>query len=211
MKIQRTPIILLAIATLLGVGVLFYETQQGAKQEDTQSTAKKLFPFQESDVQAFTLTTPLYTRSFEKITAPSPPNSPSSTLNPPSWQMTAPKKTTASAGSIAFLLNLIGTGTSEKTFTVPTARLNEFGFGRPQATIDLTLKDQKKHRLVLGNPDFNRTFMYAQVDPPNPPTGEQTIHLVSLDFEKAVNRPIEEWVQQAADQPQKIEPQPAQK
>lgn len=200
MKIQRTPIILLAIATLLGAGVLLYETQHGAKQEDTRSAANKLFPFQESDVQAFTLTTPVYTRSFEKVAAT--PTSKSASPAPKVWKMTAPQQTDASEGSIAFLLNLVGTGTSPKTLTVPVARLSEFGLTRPQAIVDMTLNDQKKHRLVLGNPDFNRTFMYAQVDPPTSPTSEQTVHLVSLDFENAVNRPVEEWIKQAADQPQ---------
>ncbi|MDX2229047.1 MAG: DUF4340 domain-containing protein [Leptolyngbyaceae cyanobacterium bins.349] len=210
MKIQRTPIILLAIAALLGAGVLLYESQPRAKQEETQATTTKLFPFQEADVQAFTVTTPLHTRSFAKVPAvpptPKPASPPPASPVPQVWKMTAPKPTTASEGSVAFLLNLIGTGTSDRTITVPTARLGEFGLQQPQATVEITLKDQKKHRLVLGNPDFNRSFLYAQVDPPTAPTPEQTIHLVSLDFENAVNRPLEEWQEQAADKPQKIPP-----
>lgn len=197
MKIQRTPIILFAIAALLG-GVAYLTVQQGTQQEASQSTGQKLFPFEEADVQAFTLQTPLYRRSFVKA-----PSAKSAKASPATatWQMTEPEKAAASDGSVSFLLNLIGTGRSEKTLMVPAARLAEFGFDRPQATIDLTLKDQKKHRLVVGNPDFNRSFLYAQVDPPNSPTPEQTIHLVSIDFENAVNRPIEEWKQQAADKP----------
>jgi len=208
MKIQRTPIILFAIAVLLGSTVLLYETQRGAKQEEALSSAQKLFPFQESDVQAFTLTTPLYTRSFAKVSATQKTPSPSLNASPVPqlWQMTAPKKTTASEGSVAFLLNLIGTGTSEKTLTIPTVRLSEFGLDKPQATIDITLQNQTKHRLVLGNPDFNRSFLYAQIDPPKSSTPEQTIHLVSLDFENAVNRPIEEWQQQPADKPKPLPP-----
>lgn len=213
MKIQRTPIILFTIAALLGSVVLVLETQRGEKQQTVQSASPKLFPFQESDVQAFTITTPGFTRSFAKAPAvpvsqkPPSPRPPASPV-PAIWQMTAPKQTTASEGAIAFLLNLIGTGTSEKTLTVPQARLAEFGLAQPQATIDITLRDQKKHRLVLGNPDFNRSFLYAQVDPPNSSSPEQTVHLVSLDFENAVNRPIEEWQQQAADKPQPLPPPP---
>ncbi|MDX2241309.1 MAG: DUF4340 domain-containing protein [Leptolyngbyaceae cyanobacterium bins.302] len=204
MKLQRTPMILITIAALLGGVVFLVELQKNPTQEETQSADKKLFPFQESDIQAFTLQTPVFRRSFVKVPTSQPSakaGSQTPSPVPQIWQMTAPEKAIASEGSIAFLLNLIGTGTSEKTLTIPVSRLAEFGLDQPQATIDITLSNQKKHRLVLGDPDFNRSFLYAQVDPPAKPESDQTIHLVSLDFENAVNRPISEWKQQAADKP----------
>jgi hypothetical protein len=201
MKIQRTSILLLTIAALLG-GVTYLTVQNATQQEET-AAAQKLFPFQEGDVQALTIQTPLQRTAFVKVPSPA-----KASPAPATWQMTEPEKAAASDGSIAFLLNLLGTGTSEKTLTVPGSRLAEFGFDTPQATIDITLTNQQKHRLVLGNPDFNRSFLYAQVDPPANPTQAQTIHLVSLDFENAVNRPIAEWKQQAADKPQLPPPPP---
>lgn len=208
MKIQRTPIILLTIAALLGGAVFFYEAYQSTKQEDGRSANQKLFPFEESDIQAFTMKTPQQTVSFAKVAAsetPSPkPTAASPSPTPQIWQMTAPTKGPASDGTVAFLLNLLGTGTAEKTLTIPTARLAEFGFDQPQATIDITLKNQKTHRLVLGNPDFNRSFLYAQIDPVTNPKPEHTIHLVSLDFENAINRPLSEWKQSPADKPTQL-------
>lgn len=195
MKIQRTPILLFTIAALLG-GVT-YLTVQNAAQQAAAPAAQKLFPFQESDVQALTIQTPLQRTAFVKV-----PSAAKTSPAPTTWQMTEPEKAAASDGSIAFLLNLLGMGTSEKTLTIPVNRLAEFGFDPPQATIEITLANQQKHRLVLGTPDFNRSFLYAQIDPPANSTQAQTIHLVSLDFENAVNRPIEEWKQQAADKPQ---------
>ncbi|EKQ69777.1 hypothetical protein OsccyDRAFT_2422 [Leptolyngbyaceae cyanobacterium JSC-12] len=196
MKIQRTPIVLLAIAALLGGVVIFSQTQDTAKLEQ-QDTAQKLFPFQESDIRAFTLKTPQQTLSFTKVPAASPaasnPATPSPAPAPSLWHMTAPKSTLANDGSVAFLLNLIATGKREKTLTVPATQLAEFGFSRPLATINVTLQDQKMHQLVLGNPDFNRSYLYAQVDPPAQASGNQTVHLVSLDFENAVTRPLAEW------------------
>ncbi|MBF2026566.1 MAG: DUF4340 domain-containing protein [Oscillatoriales cyanobacterium C42_A2020_001] len=197
MKIQRTPIILLAIAALLGGIVYLNQAQDAAKLERSPDASQKLFPFQESDIRAFTLKTPQQTLSFTKVpatrssTSKSP--SPSPTSSPLVWRMTAPKATLANDGSVAFLLNLIATGRSEKTLTVPASQLAEFGFNQPLATIDITLQDQKPHRLVLGNPDFNRSYLYAQVDPPAQASGNQTVHLVSLDFENAVSRPLAEW------------------
>lgn len=197
MKIQRTPIILLAIAAVLGGVVYFNQVQDTAKLERSPDASQKLFPFQESDIRAFTLKTPQQTLSFTKVPAASPsttkPAAPSPSPSPLVWRMTAPKAALANDGSVAFLLNLLATGRSEKTLTVPASQLAEFGFNQPSATIDVTLQDQKTHRLVLGNPDFNRSYLYAQVDPPAQASGNQTVHLVSLDFENAVTRPLAEW------------------
>ncbi len=114
--------------------------------------------------------------------------------------MTAPDKTPASEGAIAFLLNLVGSGSYEKKITVPVAQLGEFGFNTPQATVDITLKDQKKHQIILGEADFNRSFLYAQIDP-DPQAKDRTVYLVSLDFENAVNRPLAEWKESSTPRP----------
>lgn len=188
MKIQRTPIILFAIAALLGGFVYFYEIQGAPKREQAEQQAKKLFPFEEKDVQALTVKTLLRTLSFTKT-----PQSASPKPGQSNWRMTAPKTVAANEGAIAYLLNLLGTGNSEKTITVPAVQLREFGFEQPLATVDVTLNNQKTHQLVLGKPDFNRTYLYAQIDPPEKPEQDVTIHLVSLDFENAVTRPLPEW------------------
>ncbi len=202
MKIQRTPIILLAIAAVLGGAVYLIELNRAIAPPASQSRNQKLFPFEEADVQTLKIQTPLRTLQFTKVPAaspsPSPPASPSPV--PQLWQMTAPTKTAASDGAIAFLLNLLGSGSYEKSFTVPTAQLKDFGFTVPQATVEVTLANQTTHRLVLGEPDFNRSFLYAQIDPDSQ-AKEQTIYLVSLDFENAVNRPLPEWKYTASPSP----------
>ncbi|MDB9484136.1 DUF4340 domain-containing protein, partial [Dolichospermum circinale CS-537/05] len=73
---------------------------------------------------------------------------------------------------------------------LPT-ELSEFGLDKPVATIDIKLKNQQSHQLILGKAEFNNRFLYAQAD------ANQNLNLllVSQDFFNAVNRDISEWKQ----------------
>ncbi|MFM5998722.1 MAG: hypothetical protein ACKPCI_25825, partial [Dolichospermum sp.] len=62
---------------------------------------------------------------------------------------------------------------------------------KPVATIDIKLKNQQSHQLILGKAEFNNRFLYAQAD-----TNQNlNLLLVSQDFFNAVNRDISEWKQ----------------
>lgn len=178
MKLNRAPLIVLIAAALLG-GVVYLQEQTSPP--PAQSEAQTLFGFQEADVRSLSLETPERSLSFVKNATP----------NPAIWQMTSPNQVPANDASVAYLLNAIVSAKSAPPLSVPPAKQAEFGFDSPLATVDLTLKDSKTHRLVLGKPDFNRTSLYAQIDPQ--PGADLKIFLVSLDFENAVNRPLSEW------------------
>ena len=191
MKLNRTPVILLIVAVLLG-GVVYLQQQIPPP---VKSEAQLLFGFEEADVRSLNLKTPKQNLSFVKNAAP----------NPAIWQMTSPNQVRANDASVAYLLNAIAAANSAAPLTAPTAKQAEFGFDSPLATVELTLKDSKTHRLILGKPNFNRTSLYAQIDPQ--PGSELKIFLVSLDFENAVNRPLSEW-QQVATMPTPKAPSP---
>ncbi|KAM3112738.1 DUF4340 domain-containing protein [Phormidesmis sp. 146-33] len=186
MKFQKTPLILLFSALVLGGFVYFYELKKEPPSTETQSESSPIFAFKEEDVQAFTIQTSKQTFSFEKI-----PVSQKGT----SWQMTAPEKTLADAGSVAFLLNLIATSRSDRTLPTPVTRKSEFGLEPAASTIEIRLGNQKTHRLLLGKPNFNRSFLYALVDPPAKPDQDLNVLLVPIEFQSAVDRPIAEWKQ----------------
>ncbi len=101
----------------------------------------------------------------------------------------------ASDASVAFLLNLLTTGKSDRTLvmTDPAKQRQEYGLDEPVATVEVKLKNQQTHRLILGKPDFNGTFLYAQSDPPADKSEDIEVLLVSPDFQNAVNRPLSEW------------------
>ncbi|NJP09531.1 MAG: DUF4340 domain-containing protein [Leptolyngbyaceae cyanobacterium RU_5_1] len=200
MKLQRTPLILLTIAVLLGAGVYLYE-QGNPQREAAQEQAKQVFSFKEDEVQELTLKTPQHTLSFRQALAV-PASQPSQKAAPASpqpqsstWRMTAPNSALANEASVAYLLNLLTTAKSEQPLTVPATKQPEFGFDAPLATVDVKLKDQKQHRLVLGKPNFDRSAMYAQADPAAQPNADLSVLLVPMEFENAVSRPLAEWQQ----------------
>lgn len=187
MKIKPTTLGLLVAAVALG-GVVLLVAQQPAPRPDRNSQTvteaeQPLFAFQEADVQALTLKTRLHTLKFERDKSGK-------------WQMLEPDKIAASDPSLAFLLDLVITDKTPRTITAPLSDREQFGLHQPLATLDLTLKDQTTHRLVIGEYDFNRTHFYAQVDPPADAKELQVV-LVSPNFDNAVNRPIGEWKQTA--------------
>ncbi|XGV98843.1 MAG: DUF4340 domain-containing protein [Leptolyngbya sp. BL-A-14] len=215
MKLQRTPLILLAIAVLLGAFVYFYEVQGKPQRETAKAQTEQLFAFREEDVRSLTLTTPTQTLAFSKTPAarvsPAPKANPSDAQ--PSadtliWAMTTPDKAVASDASVAYLLNLLATSKRQQTLTVPLSKQAEFGFDQPSAIAEVKLANQQTHRLILGKPNFNRSALYAQVDPPTAVKADIVVVLVSPDFGNAVNRPLADWkAKEAAAQPS---PKPSQ-
>ena len=69
MKLQRMPLILVAIAIGLGGVVYLQDWQKQSAQEATQAKSQPLFEFKEGDIQAFTLKTDEQTLVFVKVPA----------------------------------------------------------------------------------------------------------------------------------------------
>ena len=186
MKLQRTTLILLFLALGLGGFVYFNEIQNNTQQQEAKAK-QRIFSFEAEQVQSFKVKTKEQTLLFER-----------GEKNGKSiWQMLVPSNTLASDASISYLMDLI-VGESNRTIEVAAEQLQKYGLAQPQATIEVKLKNQQTHQLVLGKPDFNRNFLYAQADPPAKPTEKVNVLLVSPDFENAVNRQLSEWKSQDA-------------
>lgn len=176
MKFQRTSLVLVFVAIALGGFVYYTESKKPPQVDAAKSDEKPLFNFREQDVQALTVQTPKQTLVFEKAS---------------SWSLKKPEIAPADAGAIAFLLNLLATGKSDRTFVVPPARKAEFGLDQPSATVEVKLSNQQQHRLILGKPNFNRNFLYALVDPPE--NQNLSVLLIPINFQNAIDRPLAEW------------------
>ncbi|AFZ16798.1 hypothetical protein Mic7113_0898 [Allocoleopsis franciscana PCC 7113] len=198
MKLQRTTLVLLITATLLGGVVYYSETQRAQNQEATKTTKEPIFSFKEDQIQSVTLYTAQETLEFDRVSG--------KTTN---WRMKQPKEAPASDAAVAFLLNLLAEGKSDRSFFVPTKDRQEYGFDQPFATVKVQLNNKENYRLILGKPDFNRSFIYAHVAPaPQSQSPEQLkVLLVPIDFEYAVNRPISEW-QSQSEKPKSPTPSP---
>lgn len=190
MKLQRTTLILVLLALGLGGFVYFYEVQGASQQQIAKDQKQQIFSFEKEQVQSFTVKTKEQLLFFER----------GDKDGKPIWQMKAPSNTLASDASVSYLMDLVVKGKRNRTIQVAATQLQEYGLAQPQATIEVKLKNQQTHQLILGKPDFNRNFLYAQADPPTKPTGNVDVLLVSPDFENAVNRQLSEWKGQDANQ-----------
>lgn len=176
MKLKLSTLILLLVALGLGGFVYFFEVR-GASQREAVQAEKQLFGFTEDQVQAFTIKTKQQVLFFQRS-------------NDQTWQMQSPTQAPANDASVAYLLNLLATGTSERSLPVSANQRGEFGLDQPLAIVDVKLNNNETHQLILGKPNFNRSFLYAQADPR---ASQAQVLLVSTNFENAVNRPLSEW------------------
>ncbi|GAB4471023.1 MAG: hypothetical protein OHK0037_30140 [Elainellaceae cyanobacterium] len=195
MKLKPSTFWLLFAALILGSVSLWALQQQHPTQEAAQTSPQKLFAIEESQIQAMTVTKPDETLVFEKD-------------QNGVWQMKQPQQGIANDASVAFLANLLATGTSDRTFSIPPADLATYGLDQPIATIEFTTADGKKHTLALGGKNFNQSAIYALIDAPENPK-ELNISLVSLDFETAVGRSPDAWLQPSPSSSPSASPSPS--
>ncbi|MBD2502578.1 DUF4340 domain-containing protein [Anabaena azotica] len=190
----KKTLILLLLALGLGGFVYFHEIRGATQREEAKENQQQVFSFTQDDVQAITVKTPKLTVSLSRN--PQSDN--------PKWLLKSPVSEPANDAIVSYLMDLLVKGKSDRTLSTPANQIAEFGLDQPQATININLKNQKTHQLILGKPDFNGRFIYAQADPSNQPNGNVNVLLVSTDFANAVNRELSEWKQPVA--LDKIEP-----
>ena len=182
MKLTRRNLVLVLVALTLAVVVILTQNQSqtpslpGATLQETTP----IFEFTEADIQRLGIETPTRSFAFERDAVGI-------------WQMTAPEQTIANQGAVAFLANLLATGTRDRPLSVPASSAITYGLDQPFATIDVALNTDETHQLVLGTFNFNRSSLYALIDP-TPDLGETLeVSIVPADFETAINRPLEDW------------------
>ncbi|PSN13855.1 hypothetical protein C7293_14240 [filamentous cyanobacterium CCT1] len=186
MKFQRSTLILVGVAFLLGAGVLIAESQRSqSPQTATQSeSTEPILAFEETDVATLTVDRGDETLVFEQG-------------DEGNWQMTEPENAVAEPGAIAFLLSRLNTDSPLQTVTMTADQATDFGFNAPVGIVTVTLNDGTEHELILGGPDFSGGNNYAVIDPdPWPPEEgtEYSVLVVTRDVANGINRPLEEWL-----------------
>ncbi|MEA5516686.1 DUF4340 domain-containing protein [Nodularia sp. UHCC 0506] len=185
MKLQKTTLILILLALGLSGFVYFYEIKGEPQREEIKTQKQRIFSFKEEDIQSLSVRTKDITLNLKR-------NIETENFQ---WLLTSPTSEPANDAIVAYLTNLLVQGQSDRTLSTPANQLEEFGFNEPLATININLKNQKNYQLILGKPDFNRSFLYAKTDSATPKNGNVNILLVSTDFQNAVNRELSEWKQ----------------
>lgn len=189
-KWLRAPLVLLAIAGLLSAGVYWFESRKVSLRPEVPSeSSQPIVPVPERDIEALTIQTIAQTIVLDKI----PPTGPPGALPTAAWMIRSPKPNgQASETSVAFLTNLL-VGKGDRLPQVSSSRKAEFGLDQPLATIEVRLPNQQVQTIALGNLNFDRTGLYAAINPPVDPNAAFSVLLVSPSFQSAVMRSVEEW------------------
>ncbi len=195
MKLQRTTWFLLGLALFLGGFVYVYEIQGKPQREAIDAKQKQIFTFPEKEIKELTIERAEQTLKFERTQDDGKP-----------WLMKQPEEVSVNDGVISFLLNLLAKEQSDRSFTVSSDRVSQYGLDKPLATITILLENGKKHQLILGKPDFQDKFIYALTEPQTNNKQKLEVILVSKNFQYAIEREIEEWKQKEENtQPSNIE------
>ncbi|MGB3535443.1 MAG: DUF4340 domain-containing protein [Microcoleaceae cyanobacterium] len=192
MKLQRSTLILLLVALGLSGAVYVFEIKETEKQEQVAAQKEQIFTFSADDVQSFTVTTSTQTITIERVEENS-----ADSLSP--WKLINPLQALANPASVNLLLNqLVNSQTDPKTNTglrqlqISEIELSDYGLENPQTTVEVTLKDNKTHRLIFGKPDFNGRSIYSQIDPKS--TNEKpSILVIPIEILTAIEQPLEDW------------------
>jgi hypothetical protein len=200
MKLQRSTLILVSVALLMGAGVLIAESQRNRSPDTAEvgdTSGAPIFPFEEAAVTGLTVERQGETLTFELDEAGN-------------WQMVAPTAALAEPGAVAFLLSRLNTDAPLETVTMTADQIADFGLDAPSGQVTITLADGSEHQLFLGGKDFSGNAYYAVIDPETWPLpagdeAEYSALVVSQDVANGINRPLEEWkmpVEAADDTPQ---------
>ena len=184
MKLKKSTWVVIAIAVLLGGGIALNEFEFAPQREAKQEQEQKLFEFTEEEVNKLTIETKPYTIKLKRVKD-----------KDYKWQMEQPENVPAEDAIVAFLLDLLVDGKSNRILNIDSQDLKEYGLEPPFATIKVELTEQNKHEIILGKTEFSEKFIYALKDTNKEEAKELEVLLVPIEFKYAVERELEEWKQ----------------
>jgi hypothetical protein len=153
MKLRNLSIAMVVLAALLGV--LYWSNHRKAK-EDTNvkasaDTPPKILSLNQADVTGL---------RFERKDQPEVALS----LNGPgNWQITAPKPLHADPDTVSNLLSALSSVSSERLLDEKASDVASYGLANPPLEVDVTLKDGKTQKLLVGDQTAVGNSYYAML------------------------------------------------
>jgi hypothetical protein len=183
MKLKGTTWLLIILAAILGSWVYLYEIRGEQKRSISATNQQQIFNITEAEINKIIIQKPNQTLEFERTEKNEQP-----------WQMTQPENVPASDASIAFLLDLITNGKSDRSFTVPQSNLSQYGLDNPIAHIIIESNNQTTQEIFLGQPSLNEELIYAYI-PTSKSKTDVNVLLLSKNWQYAIDRELSEWRQ----------------
>ena len=189
MKLKKSTLGLILIAASLTGFVYFHEIRGQEKLEQIEEREKLVFEFLEEDVEAIAITTDEEnTLKFELQKLED-----SEELI---WQITEPEEKKADEPTVEFLLSKMASLKSDRSLITSASNLAQYGLETPENIVEVTLKNGKNFRLLLGQTDFSESFIYATLEPAEEGTENVSVLLIPQNFRNIIAKPISEWESQ---------------
>jgi hypothetical protein len=192
MKLQRSTLILLLVALGLAGAVYIFEIRVSEKQEQIATQKEQIFTFSADDVQSLTVTIPSQTITIERIEA-------EDTEAASPWRLTKPLQTSANPAAVNELITQLiksqtdpTTNTGIRQLNISETELSNYGLDNPEKTIEVKLKNNKIHRLIFGQLDFNARSVYAKTDS-EIDTETVAVLVIPKEILTTVEKPLEDW------------------
>ncbi|VEP11454.1 conserved hypothetical protein [Hyella patelloides LEGE 07179] len=178
MKLQKSTLFLVLIAIILGGLVYLVEIRSEQQQQEITIQEQKLFNINVENIKRI-----IIQKSDTILEFIASDNS---------WQMIQPEKLIASDGVMAFLLDLIAEGKSDRILEIAPNQLSQYGLESPIATITIELNNGQQQQILLGKETIDPKLIYAQVITDN---NKSTIEIVivSKNWQYAIDRDLAEW------------------
>jgi hypothetical protein len=151
--IRKPTLIVLLLAILLGGGTYYYQKKHSTPAASTDTSKPVFTSMQAADIQSI---------SVQHLPDAQP--AVQMTRSGDGWQLTQPLNTPADSASVQGIADgLAGASSSESEPNTPD-RLKAYGLDPGSISIEFTLKNGTKHKVLLGNKGFTGDSVYALVD-----------------------------------------------
>ena len=147
----KTTIIVAVLAIALGAYVYFYEIKGGEERRQAEQQAKKIFLFEDDQIQGLTLT-----HSGEEIVLAKAEDG--------EWAITAPIETEADKGAVDALVRNLKHAETDRIVADSTADLGGFGLGEPEVKVSLLLEEASTEVLCIGDKSPTGSYVFANMD-----------------------------------------------
>jgi Domain of unknown function (DUF4340) len=153
MKLKGLLIACLVLAALLGA--LYWSNHHpdaGSSTKAATDVAPKILSLSQPDITGLTI--------LRK-------DQPAVTLirgNSGQWQITAPQPLAADQDSVAGVLSALSSLNAERLLEDKVSKLASYGLAAPAVQVDVTLKDNKSKKLLIGDPTPSGNAFYAMLE-----------------------------------------------
>lgn len=103
-----------------------------------------------------------------------------------SWQITEPKKLTADQSTVSSIVSTLASLQSERVVEDKASDLNAYGLAQPALEVDLTEKDNKNQKLLIGDDTPTGSAVFAML------TGDPRVFTIASYNKTSVDKSVDD-------------------